>query len=162
MKIVHKPVVATIYLAVFLAFSLTASVAHAGDLPDPKFTPGDTYPTLTKEIICSPAFRTKPLRGHRSSKIRDRIYKSYGMNLDEPPCPCEIDHLIPLSLGGSNRQSNLWPQSEMTEPWNSRVKDRLEGELHYEVCADKIDLDAAQHEIATDWIEVYKKRFGPR
>jgi hypothetical protein len=45
----------------------------------------------------------------------------------EPPCPCEMDHLIPLSLGGSNRQKNLWPQSEITEPWNAHVKDKLEG-----------------------------------
>jgi len=34
-------------------------------------------------------------------------------------------NLIPLSLGGSNRQKNLWPQSGITEPWNSHVKDRL-------------------------------------
>lgn len=156
MNTVHKQLIYVAY-AVFLS----ASPATGGDLPDPKLTPGDTYPTITKEIICSPTFHTKALRSVRSD-TKKKVYKAYGLDSDEPPCPCEMDHLIPLSLGGSNRRSNLWPQSEITEPWNSHRKDKLENKLHNEVCTGKVELEAAQQEIAADWIEAYKKRFGPR
>jgi hypothetical protein len=76
---------------------------------------------------------------------------------DQPPCPCEIDHLIPLGLGGTNRPANLWPQSYSTVPWNSKVKDQLEIKLRTEMCHGDIDLAAAQQEIAKDWKAAYCK-----
>ena len=68
-----------------------------------------------------------------------------------------MDHLIPLSLGGSNSIPNLWPQSYHTTPWNAHVKDVLEVRLHNLVCNGKVDLQTAQHEIATNWIKAYQK-----
>src|SRR5262245_20558784 len=73
-----------------------------------------------------------------------------------------VDHLIPLSLGGSNSIRNLWPQSTKRSPWNSFVKDALERKLHKLVCAGQLDLKTAQNEIASDWIEAYKKYVGTR
>jgi hypothetical protein len=52
----------------------------------------------------------------------------------------EVDHLIALSLGGSNSIRNLWPESTKTTPWNSYVKDALEWKLHKLVCAGQLDL----------------------
>jgi hypothetical protein len=37
------------------------------------------------------------------------------------------------------------------------VKDALERKLHKLVCAGQLDLNAAQSEIASNWIEAYKK-----
>ena len=37
------------------------------------------------------------------------------------------------------------------------MKDVLERRLHNLVCAGKVDLQTAQHEIATDWIQTYQK-----
>ncbi|MGA8660393.1 MAG: hypothetical protein WB586_30115 [Chthoniobacterales bacterium] len=37
------------------------------------------------------------------------------------------------------------------------MKDVLERRLHNLVCAGKVDLQTAQHEIATDWIKAYQK-----
>ncbi len=78
----------------------------------------------------------------------------------QPPCPCEIDRLIPLGIGSSNVPRNLWPQSESTVPWNSKLKDQLEIRLRTKVCAGTTDLLVAQQEIATDWIAAYVARFG--
>ena len=136
-----------------------SAIVRPGDLPDPQLTPGLADATLTKDVLCAPEFTT---RTHRevTSAGKTGVYKSYHLEPTEPPCPCEIDHLIPLELGGANEPTNLWPQSYMTQPWNARVKDRLEKRLHAEVCAGKIDLGAGQHDIASNWIEAYIARFG--
>jgi hypothetical protein len=135
-----------------------ASSALAGDLPDPKFTPGDADLSLTKEAICTSG--TSKSRRYVRAELKRKVYALYGMTPDGDPCPCEVDHLIPLALGGMNNLRNLWPQSHSTKPWNSLAKDRLERRLHDDVCHGIIELRAAQHEIATDWIAAYKVRFG--
>jgi hypothetical protein len=135
-----------------------ASTTFAGDLPDPKFTPGDADSSLTKEAICAPDISKS--RRYVRAELKRKVYVLYGMTPDGDPCPCEVDHLIPLALGGTNRLRNLWPQSHSTKPWNSLAKDRLERRLHDNVYHGIIELRAAQHEIATDWIAAYKVRFG--
>jgi hypothetical protein len=49
----------------------------------------------------------------------------------------------------------------LTEPWNARVKDRLENRLHHLVVVGQVDLKTAQRDIAEDWIAAYKKYVGP-
>ena len=46
----------------------------------------------------------------------------------------EFDHLIPLSIGGSNNPCNIWPQPIR----QAKIKDKLELELYYAVKAGKI------------------------
>ena len=155
MKIMHKPV----SWMIGIAFLLSASATNAGDLPDPSLTPGCVNPKITKEILCSPHFHTRDFRGTISKGERKEIYESYGIQQGVPPCPCELDHLIPLSLGGATDPRNLWPQSETT-PWSSHLKDQLEQVLPFEVCATKIELLDAQRGIACNWKATFFKRFG--
>ena len=124
--------------------------------PDPKRTPGDTL-EVTLDDIRTPGY---------SKRVRDvpiavkrQVYAAYGIthwNKGE----YEVDHLIPLSIGGSNSTKNLWPQSYRTSPWNARVKDALELRLLKRVRAGQVDLKTAQADIAADWIAAYGKYMG--
>lgn len=131
--------------------NVPAAPASAGALsapirPDPKLTPGDTL-DVTLEAIRTPGYSAKvrnvPL------EVKRQVYAAYGIthwNKGE----YEIDHLIALSLGGSNSTKNLWPQSYLSSPWNAHVKDALEYRLLQLVRAGKVDLHTAQQEMARD------------
>ena len=74
---------------------------------------------------------------------------AYGQS--GPLSAFELDHLIPLELGGAPAAlANLWP-----EPWDgglgARAKDKVENDLHARVCEHTLQLAAAQRAIATDW-----------
>ena len=124
------------------------AATSAPTMPDPKLTPGDTLPVTLADIQVkgySAKVRNVPV------SVKREVYASYGIahwNKGE----YEVDHLIPLSLGGSNSKKNLWPESYLTEPWNAHVKDQLEYKLLVLVRAGKVDMHQAQAEIARDWI----------
>jgi hypothetical protein len=147
-----------LYLAV-LAFLIAARSAAAQDwaiIPDPTITPGAVRTAEVGEICSTP---TSELR--RWNRDRDnRILSEYGL----PPGPhpdWEVDHLIPLCLGGSDRDANLWPEPRRSieKEFPAELKDDLEHRLCEMVCAGELDLRAAQKEIANDWIESYQRRF---
>jgi hypothetical protein len=92
--------------------------------------------------------------------VKRQVYASYGIRTHEPG-EYEIDHLVSLELGGSNSTRNLWPQSYRTSPWNARVKDALENELHRRVCAGTLDLTTAQRIIAQNWVMGYRTYVNP-
>jgi hypothetical protein len=123
-------------------------------LPNSVLTPGDVLP-VTKADICTPGY-TKKVRDVPAI-VKREVYYSYHRERREGVC-CEIDHLIPLELGGSNRIPNLWPQLYDGD-WNAREKDRLERRLHGLVCSGELDLETAQRAIASDWITAYKMYF---
>src|SRR6202040_193678 len=122
-------------------------------LPDPKLTPGDAF-GVTVQDLCVSGY-TKKVR-KVPAEMKREVYEEYGVT-SHGSGDYEVDHLIPLELGGSNSIKNLWPESQRTAPWNAQVKDRLEGKLHELVCSGQLDLKAAQQAIASNWIEAYKK-----
>jgi len=62
----------------------------------------------------------------------------------------ELDHLIPLSIGGNSKSvTNLWPEPGYGQ-YNCHIKDRFENYLYRSVCNGKISLDDAQKEISTN------------
>ena len=134
---------------------ITTFVYAAQDrsLPNPDLTPGVTL-NVTKEDICTPGY-SKSVRNVPQSEKR-QVYEEYSIKPNEPPCPCEVDHLISLELGGSNDIKNLWSESYAGK-WNAHMKDRLENWLHKQVCEGRMSLQEAQDAIRNDWIKAYKK-----
>jgi hypothetical protein len=80
----------------------------------------------------------------------------YGLPAGPHP-DFEIDHLIPLGIGGADSDANLWPEPRRSiEPqWNAETKDRLEWKLRDLVCSSQLDVVEAQRMMAEDWVEAY-------
>jgi hypothetical protein len=129
-------------------------VDAASNLPNPRLTPGAV---LTTDVarICAPGYARSVRRTARALKLA--IYAEY--RIAPRAGDYEIDHLIPLELGGADVAENLWPQS-YDAPGNAGAKDRLENFLHREVCAGKLPLREAQAEIAGNWSAAYRKYLG--
>jgi len=132
--------------------------AHPAALivPDLKLTPGSVR-TTDLALICGAG--TKALR-HWSRERDDRILRAYGLPPGAHP-DFEIDHSIPLGIGGDDSDRNLWaqPRRSIEPTWNAEAKDRLEGFLREEICAGRLDAKKAQRDIAADWMGLYERTF---
>lgn len=149
-------------LAAVLAGSLEApslgertKAAHCearGPLPDPECTPGAVFADTTAQEICVSGY-SRTVR-NVSVATKKKIFAMYGIKYPVPFGSYEIDHLIPLSLGGSNELANLWPKA--AEPFPGFYEKNTTGNfLVEEVCAGRVDLQVAQERIADDWTAVY-------
>jgi hypothetical protein len=123
-------------------------------IPDPSLTPGATVLVSSGEVCRQSNTKNKPV----PVALRRRVFDEYGIRTAEPNA-YEVDYLITPALGGADDIHNLWPQSYASTVWNAQVKDALEDHLRDLVCAGELDLSTAQREIATNWIETYKKYF---
>ena len=88
------------------------------------------------------------------------VYASYGVPYPQPSGTYELDHLVPLELGGDNSNRNLWPEPAQPAP-GFHQKDQLENYLHEAVCGGRLALADAQAGIASDWIKLYRQYVGP-
>ncbi|MGB9236407.1 MAG: hypothetical protein WCC04_18520 [Terriglobales bacterium] len=134
----------------------SAAVAiEQGAVPDRNLTPGVTR-TVSLGDVCTMAH--EEVVRNVPALLRQEIFREYGIETPRAE-DYEIDFLIAPGLGGAQDIHNLWPQPYASPAWNARVKDALEEHLHQLVCAGRLDLPTAQHDIATDWIAAYKKYF---
>ena len=140
-----------------LILLLAASSAHAGATLET--TPGVINPNVTQanigQTICVPGW-TKTIRPPTSytNKLKYRQMQDGALPLSARDY--ELDHLIPLSIGGHpTSPDNLWPQ-----PWKGEYgahrKDVLENVLHRLVCSGKLPLADARRAIAGDWKAAYQ------
>jgi hypothetical protein len=131
-------------------------MAHGG-LPDSACTPGAIFPHATPQVICVSGY-TRTVRNVPFSE-KDQAYTEYGI-AHHSPGQYEVDHLVPLELGGSNDITNLWPEAASPTP-GFHEKDQLENYLHDQVCSGAMSLKDAQREIATNWLAVYNRMPKP-
>jgi Putative zinc-finger len=123
--------------------------------PNRNLTPGATRQVTMNEVCSTPQ---EEVVGDVSIPLRRRVLQEYGI-ANARPEDYEIDYLIAPGLGGTEDIRNLWPEPYRARVWNALVKDALEERLHEMVCSGQLDLQTAQHDIATDWIAAYKKYF---
>ncbi len=124
-----------------------------GPLPDPECSPGAVFAGKPLDEICQSGY-TKKVRNVTASMKR-KIYASYGIPYPPPTGSYELDHLIPLAIGGSNAPANLFPEAREPQP-GFREKDLVEIYLRQEVCAGRADIDRAQRAVAADWVKIYE------
>ena len=145
-----------------ILFLVTFGGARGEDLarPDPIMTPGAVDPHVTLADICTG--RTKERR-HVSPATRAKVLSDYNVT-DAASVGMELDHLVPLALGGANTAPNLWPQPTP----DYEIKDRLEIKMQRQVCAAWRTLASAeadevlhqeQRDIAADWVSA-QRRYG--
>ena len=137
-----------------LSFSV-ASLASTRDryshMPNRELTPGAAG-DVAKDDLCRSSYKNADR--HVPVPLKRQVFDRYRVR--ENAIGYNVDHLIPVSLGGSNSIKNLWPQPLSAE-WSYHMKNRLEHRLHKMVCSGKLELKTAQQEIATDWVSAYKK-----
>jgi hypothetical protein len=125
--------------------ALLALLTAGADFPDQGLTPGAVATTDVREV-CGYVDGSSYSHRHRATtwKVRREILREYGV---PRPFYGEIDHRVPLCLGGADAPPNLWPQDDFRE------KDRLEAETCHAVCrhVDPMPLDEAQGIFLGDW-----------
>lgn len=131
-------------------------------MPDPTCTPGAVNPTVTLDVLKSPGFRTGCVRDKIESETAKKVaYGWYG--LSEPAKNkgesqvCELDHLVPLELGGADSMDNIWPQcgpdNVTLKERYFKQKDQVEMYLAVQVKAGAMDQATAQRAIAKDYTQ---------
>jgi hypothetical protein len=119
---------------------------------DMQLTPGVASAAVTQaniqSTICVSGY-TASVR-NVSAATKRRVFAEYGI-ANPPSGAYEVDHLIPLELGGSNDIRNLWPEAYAGAD-NARDKDTWENRLKSQVCAGTTTLAVAQDEIIHWWV----------
>ena len=122
-----------------------------GYLPDPICSPGDVL-SVDPDEVCVTGY-SATVRSV-SEKKKNQVYSDYGV-VSRTTGEYEMDHIIPLELGGSNDVKNLFPQP--AEPrLGFHEKDRVENWLHDQVCNHGMPIKQAQEVIARNWTEAYE------
>lgn len=137
------------------ASALAATPPSGVVLPRRDLTPGLADPQATTDIVCHRS--TKTVRNVPLS-VHDQVYAEYGIT-HHITGEYEVDHLIPLEVGGSNDIKNLWPEPANPVP-GFHQKDVLENALHAKVCDGSVNLSDAQTQIATNWYAAYVRYCG--
>jgi hypothetical protein len=136
-----------------------AAFAHTADgvvLPDSSITPGAFFPDVDATAICELHYT----QGIRQPRYNNKVeaFANYGVSIHDRDI-YQVDHLVPVSLGGNNDEDNLWPQP-YDDVAGAEQKDLLERQLRGLVCSHKLGLADAQKAIATDWWKAYQTYMG--
>ncbi len=133
-------------LMLVLAFQAQAQPLRVDVLRNPAVTQQTIDAT-----ICVPGW-TRQVRPAASYTRRIKLALIEELEIpQEQLADYELDHRIPLSLGGAPSH----PRNLELQPWDeAEPKDRKEACLARAVCAGALTLEEAQQRIWTDWRNV--------
>jgi hypothetical protein len=95
---------------------------------------------------------------HTTAEEKQAAYDAY--HVERAGRDFEVDHRVPLCLGGGDVEENLWPQEGSAHP-SYHDKDRLEDRICEMVCRDhSMSLQDGQAIFLGDWIAGYQQIFG--
>jgi hypothetical protein len=123
----------------------------AAQLPSAFQTPGNKS-KASEAQVCAADFEAsvKPMAKWQ----RDQALERYGKRPED--FTGELDHLIPISLGGTNDPENLWPLPA-NKDMGPAEKKALDQKLHQLVCDKTLKLKDAQDAIKKDWVKAYNQ-----
>lgn len=123
----------SMFVTFFLSLVFSVSVFADGfpEMPNPSKTPGS---------LCAHSSKRRYPEGivycerNVDTKLKNQIIREYDeqfgytiRQMDRQQF--KIDHFIPLSIGGSNEKSNLWPQHrsvyEVTDPLEHLLSEKI-------------------------------------
>lgn len=144
-----------------LLLSITTALAVDPILPNPILTPGDIRTNTVEGLLAVKS--TKMIR-NVPERERQEVFRRYGIAYQPRMPQWEIDHCVPIEIGGSNSISNLWPQSYITVPYSAHQKDKLENFMARRVKqiavtnrpAATATLRIYQRWICTNWVSAYE------
>jgi len=133
--------------------------SHGLPLPDARCTPGGVNPSFGVAALKDKNWTTRWIRNCETNETEKEVTYSWYNTL-KPLInkgrnqTCELDHLVPLELGGADGLGNIWPQcgpegTALTERY-FKLKDEVEDYLVTEVKAGRLQLREAQEGIARD------------
>lgn len=153
---------------VYYSGSPLAHYGHEGKylLPDKTVTPGAVNPEIIADRsrdkrlvdgvevnICAKDFRTGPFR-HTTQSMKEEVCREYAAKDCPDPSKGEVDHVIPLEIGGEDALQNLWWQRSPEYHFKDHA---LEDKLPKLICSGKMTLKQAQTCIRDNWVECVKR-----
>lgn len=132
--------------------------AQRGAILPPLETPGAVDPTVTQlnidETICRSGYSRSVRPAYAvTDMIKRRLMRS--QHPGEQLTDYELDHLIPISIGGAPLDGrDLWIQRRRGQA-NASDKNILAYVLWRLVCEHRVPLQTAQRAISHDWTQAY-------
>ena len=140
---------------VTLSFLLAASGAFAQS--SETLNP-DVHQDTIATTICQKGY-TKSVRPATSytNGVKRKLMREQGIDFDEHAADYELDHIIPLTLGGHPRNIHNLQLQKWDGEDGAKMKDKLEVKLSHMVCKGKMPLSDAQTCIRNDWQSCAKR-----
>ena len=134
-----------------VVLALTITPAAMAQLPDTTKTPGSAD-RVKPERLCAAEFAAaaRPVSDWQRTVALER----YGIRPEL--FHGDLDHLVPVALGGTNDPDNLWP-FHPGGTFTLDAKTALAAKLKEMVCGGSLTLKDAQSAFRKDWTKAYQR-----